>query len=159
MGLRAIVGVVLASLTLAGCTSGTGTFVVEVLGAGARLADFASIAIDVQVLAITPRGGEAKRLDPNVGRDSFDLVEARGANATLLFSGNVPAGNYSHAELFLERAEGTFRANGTRMPILVPALVHNATFTVREGSEAHVEMDLEVHKSASGVYFLRVKSP
>ena len=163
--MRAVLPLLLVTVVLAvsGCMGGdaTGRMNLHVTDAPDNIGDFASL--NVTVTKIVLKAKDDKETDENKtdakltfapASATFDLTKLTGGNVSTIFSGDVPAGNYTKMTLYVEDAQGVLRSNGTTVPVKAPSgrLFLNTDFAVEEGKETDFLFDIQVHLTGAGEY-------
>jgi len=150
-----LVGLLLVTAALAGCTGGgTGTVVVQGSDPVDDIADFSSLVVQLSGAHVRSSDGSEKDVKLNI--TSVDVVKLQGGNLSTLAQQDVPAGNYSGVRLDVTSASGSLRAGGTAsVDVPSDSLKMNGDFTVQAGQTVNLRVDLHVVKTGSGKYVLR----
>ncbi|HEV8361131.1 MAG TPA: DUF4382 domain-containing protein [Candidatus Thermoplasmatota archaeon] len=153
-------GLVVAALALAGCTTGDGTLLVQGSDPPDDIADFSSLTVHVS--GFTVHGSDGNDREFSAGVRSVDVVTLQGGNLSELARTGLAAGNYSWIRIGVTSANGTLKAGllgvGERSNVTVDvpsdALKLNGPFTIRAGSTTTVRLDLHVIHQGNGSYKL-----
>lgn len=124
------------------------------------IGDFAHLNVTITTVGFERAGGENDSggwIEHSAGNRTVDLTELQGANASLVGTFDLPAGEYTKVFAYVSEVNATL-ANGESVRVKLPSekLQVNRPFSVESNSSVQFVFDIAVHEAGkSGKYVLK----